>query len=358
MPVKDPMHPDEVTPEWLTHALRSGGVIKKASVLSVDRQILGDGVGFLSSVVRAGIKYDMEEEGAPSSVVVKIEPEQGEFQELGVELDAFKREIRFYREVAVNVPARLPRVYYAVDQPPAYSMVMEDLSSLTPGDQLAGMHASQIMDTVSIIAKIQGAYWNNSALEKLNWMPVTNAMAQDFNEKWDSFVEHYGDIICPEGLAVGEKLRGSLDWKKNEIERRPKTIVHSDLREDNILFGPENSGSEIIILDWQLTVRSIGAFDVARVISGSEIPKERSGHQFEVLRKWHDTLLEQGIRDYTWDDAVYDFRLGMLAFLCYPVHFHTAVIGAEGRSKELSHAIFSRSFRSAAEIEADSIIPA
>lgn len=357
MPLKDPMHPDEVTPEWLTHALRSGGAVKKAKVVSVDRDILGQGVGFLSSVVRARMEYDGEEEGAPSSVVVKIEPEDGEFQEFGDELDAFQREIRFYREVAVNVPARLPKVYYAVDKPPAYSMVMEDLSSLTPGDQLVGMHKSQVMDTVSVMAKIQASYWNNSALQELNWMPVTNSMGKDFNQKWDSFVEHYGELVGSEGLAVGEKLRGSLDWKKNEIEHRPKTIVHSDLREDNILFGPENSDSHIIILDWQLTIRSIGAFDVARVISGSEIPKERTGHQFEILRKWHNTLIEQGVRDYPWDDAVYDFRLGMLAFLCYPVHFHTAVIDSEGRTQELAHAIFSRSFRSAAEIDAGSILP-
>jgi ecdysteroid kinase len=357
MPIKDPLHPDEVTPEWLTHALRSGGIIKEASVTSIKKEMLGEGKGFLSSVLRVSIGYDKEEPGAPSSVVVKIEPEEGEFHDFGEELNVFEREIRFYRDVAQNVPVRLPVIYYTVGEPPAYSMVMEDLSSFTPGDQVIGMHTAQVMDTVEIIARIQAVYWNNNALERLDWMPDSNKVSSDYPQKWESFVKHFGAIVDPKGLAVGEKLTAYLDWKKKEIDRRPKTIVHSDLREDNLLFGPPGSDTPVLILDWQIAVRSIGAFDVARLISGSEIPKERTGHEFEVLRKWHGTLIEQGISGYSWDDAVYDFRLGALAYLCYPVHFHSGVIGAQGRTKKLAEAIITRAFSSVAEIDAASVLP-
>lgn len=351
------MHPDEVTAEWLTHALRSGGVITDASVKSVRKDILGEGKGFLSSVLRVAITYDREEEGAPSSVVVKIEPEEGEFHDFGDELNAFEREIRFYRDVARNVPVRLAAIYYTVDEPPAYSMVMEDLSSFVPGDQVAGIHTAQVMDTVEIIAKIQAVYWNNGALRQLDWMPESNEVSNDYGEKWGSFVKHFGEGLDHAGLMVGERLITYIDWKKKEIARRPKTIVHSDLREDNLLFAPTGSDAPVLILDWQIAVRSIGAFDVARLVSGSELPKERTGHQFEVLGKWHDTLVQQGVRDYPWEDAVYDFRLGALAFLCYPVHFHVGLIGAEGRTKKLAEAIFTRAFSSVAEIDAASVLP-
>jgi len=29
MPIKDPIHPEEITPEWITHALRDGGLLKE-----------------------------------------------------------------------------------------------------------------------------------------------------------------------------------------------------------------------------------------------------------------------------------------------------------------------------------------
>ncbi|TFG77410.1 MAG: DUF1679 domain-containing protein [Thermodesulfobacteriales bacterium] len=357
MPIKDPMHVDEITSEWITHALKEGGYLKNASVKSIEKKVIGDATGFLSSVVQVKIEYDLEEKDAPASVVVKIEPEEGGFKDFGDELNAFQREIHFYRDVAANLSIRLPELYYAVDKPPAFSMVMEDLSSYIPGDQVVGMHEQQVMTTVEEIARIQAQYWNNEALEKLTWMPDTNSMGDDYADKWESFVEHYGYCLDDKGRELCGKLARFIDWKKAEIQKRQKTIVHSDLREDNLLFPPSGSNDSILIIDWQLAVRNIGAFDVARLMGGSELPKERKGHQFEVLKRWHYTLIEHGVTNYPWEDAVYDFRLGTLSFLCYPVHLHQEIIGVQGRAKLLAEAIFTRSFATAVEIEAGSILP-
>jgi len=357
MKITNPLHPQEITAEWITFALRAGGVINQAIVRNVKKEILGGGKGFLSSVVRVSLDYDRVDKDAPKSVVVKIEPESDTFRKFGDELNAFQREIRFYKEVASNVPIRLPILYFSVDEAPAYSMVMEDLSSYTPGDQVIGMHRDQVMATVEILAKLQARYWDNIALERLRWMPTTNAIGIDYQEKWGSFVEHFGAYVEKKGLEVGERLGNSISWLEKEIEGRPKTIVHTDLREDNLLFGNPNSDEAILILDWQLAIRSIGVFDVARIIGGSELPSERSGHQFEVLRRWYDALIREGVRDYSWEDAVRDFRLGALELLCFPVHFHVGLIGSEGRSMELAQAICGRVFSSAVEIDAASVLP-
>lgn len=357
MTIKNPLHPEEITAEWITFALRSGGVLKKSAVKMLKREILGGGRGFLSSVVRASLVYDREEKGAPKSVVVKIEPESDTLHRFGDELNAFQREIRFYKEVASNVPIRLPILYFSVDEPPAYSMVMEDLSSYTPGDQVIGMHRGQVMATVEILAKLQAKYWNNNALERLNWMPTTNAVGIDYQDKWGSFVEHFGSFVDSKGLDVGERLGKTIPWLEEEIEKRPKTIVHTDLREDNLLFGDPDSDEAILILDWQLAIRSIGVFDVARIIGGSELPSERSGHQLEVLRRWYDALIREGVRNYSWEEAVHDFRLAALQLLCFPVHFHVGFIGSEGRTMELIKAICGRVFSSAVEIDAVSVLP-
>lgn len=93
MAIKDPIHPEEITPEWITHALRDGGLLKEASVKSIEKKILGESKGFLSSVVQVEIEYDTDEKEAPASVVVKIEPEEGYFRDFGDELNAFQREL-------------------------------------------------------------------------------------------------------------------------------------------------------------------------------------------------------------------------------------------------------------------------
>ncbi len=357
MSIKNPMHVSEITHQWLTHALREGGSLKEAAVISIDKKIIGEAKGFLSSVVRVKIDYDHKEEGAPESVVVKLEPEEGGFKDFGDEMHAFEREIRFYREVAGNVPVRLPKLYYAVDEPPAYSIVMEDLSHYVPGDQLSGMHSAQVMKTVEEIARLQAKYWNNEELEKLDWMPEFNGVGLDYVQKWPSFVKRFGFCIDDRAVELGNKISRHIDWKKQQILSRQKTIVHFDLREDNLMFPPAGEEGPILILDWQVTIRGIGAMDVFRVMGGSEIPVERKGHQFEILRKWYDTLIEEGVSNYSWDEAVYDFRLGAISYLCIPVHFHTAAIESVGRAQELIRAIVTRTFASAVEIDAGSILP-
>ncbi len=146
-----------------------------------------------------------------------------------------------------------------------------------------------------------------------------------------------------------------LDWVNQEIEKRPRTIAHHDLRADNLLFGPAGSPEEVVILDWQLALRSMGAWDVAKVMSGSELPVERHGHQIDVLRAWHETLLANGVDNYSWDDALRDLRLGALSLLANPVHFHRGMIGATGRKKQLGDAMFRRLFASAVEMGVESL---
>lgn len=45
MSIKNPVHPQEITPEWLTYALKLGGVIKDSSIKNLERRILGSSRG-------------------------------------------------------------------------------------------------------------------------------------------------------------------------------------------------------------------------------------------------------------------------------------------------------------------------
>jgi len=68
----------------------------------------------MSLIVQVGIAYaTAPPDGAPASLVAKLEPAAGAFREAERRFGAFDREIRFYREVAGRVPLRLPRIYYA-----------------------------------------------------------------------------------------------------------------------------------------------------------------------------------------------------------------------------------------------------
>ncbi|MEM8868724.1 MAG: oxidoreductase family protein, partial [Verrucomicrobiota bacterium] len=196
-------------------------------------------------------------------------------------------------------------------------------------------------------------------LDALDWMPTTNYIEADYEDNWASFKKHYGHFIEDGGVDLGNHLLPYIDWVFAEIEHRPKTITHNDLREDNLLFGAEGTAEEVIIIDWQLTTRSMGVFDVTRLMSGSTLPDLRRGHEIEILKIWHDALLDGGVEDYSWDDARYDLHLALLECICYPIKFHTAFIDKphEGRGYQLTEAIIRRHFASAVDLNAAEILP-
>lgn len=355
--MKTPSRIEEITPEWLTYALAQNGHITNSTVARIKTRPIGTGIGFLSTVTHVSLEYDRPEPTGPASLVVKLELSSGEMHDLSNEIHAFEREVRFYREVAPSVPIRLPRCYYAAMGSPASVLVMEDLTFATPCDQVTGLHATQVIEIARLVGRLQGKFWNNHALASLAWMPTTNReLWVHFDSLWGSFVEGFDGSMEKPARELGARLRGKSQWLENEVDRRPRTLVHSDLKADNILLGPPGTPDCILILDWQLAIRSMGAFDVARLMGGSELPKERHGHQLDVLQAWFDEVRRSGVA-YHWDEALHDLRLGGLQMVCWALQFYAFVAESEGRPRELVTRICERAFDSAVEMDAVSILP-
>jgi hypothetical protein len=355
-----PQHVDEITPEWMGAALRAGGAGDLPVVAGVRTQVIGSEKGFLSQTVRVEIAYaGPPSNGAPSSVVVKLEPEGGSFREAERGSKAFDREIRFYRELAARVPLRLARVYYGDASDAGKVLVMEDLSAFQCIDQLHGLRHEQVIATARDAAKLHAAFWNDAALAGLEWLPLhDHFFADGFVDHWPAFAASYELRIGRDAVRLGERVALHLRWLEERISERPVTLVHGDLRADNLLFGCDPSRPEIVLLDWQLATRSLGAIDLARLLGGSEPAAERRGHQIEVVTAWHETLLRAGLVEYEFETALTDFRLGVLYCLFIPVKgFALAGAAAGGRTGRLLDAITERLYASAIELDAGSLLP-
>jgi hypothetical protein len=361
MPLANPRHVAEISAAWLDEILQQAKAIDQAHVVSVESTTIGEGIGYLSSVARVKLTYDNAsaiKNGAPASVVVKIEPEREEFRRMGQEFHAFEREIRFYREVASRVKIRLPRIFYTVAQSPDFAIVMEDLGYCTAGDQLAGMHERQVLVAARLMGQLQAQFWNNGTLAELSWMPSSWQLWEHYKDHWESFAENCHQWLGPEHMLLGRRVAKRFDWIVEQMNAAPPTIVHCDLREDNLLFGKPETPEEVLIVDWQLAIRGMGAYDMASLQGGSELALERRGHPFNVLRTWHETLMANGVENYSYGEALRHFRLGSLVCLTLPVYFHIKVIHGEiARGRSLCEAQARRHFGAALEIDAASILP-
>jgi aminoglycoside phosphotransferase (APT) family kinase protein len=356
-----PGHVEEIDAPWVEHVLDAAGMLGEARVAGVARRVIGAEKGFLSATVRVELAYAGEPPpGTPRSLVVKIEPPAGTFRDAERRVDAFSREVRFYRELASLLPIRLPRVYFAAAREDGSALVMEDLTGLDGADQLHGLAHRQVVATVRTAARLHAAFWDSAALRALDWMPERDHFFDDgFADHWPSFARTYELRIGRDGLRLGESIVARLAWLEERIAARPMSVIHGDLRADNLLFAPRPDGAapDVVLLDWQLATRSLAAIDVARVMGGSEPAAERRGHQLEVFAAWHEALLEAGVRGYAFEEALDDFRLAALYCLVIPVK-GLYLAGAEpgARTARLIDAMAERFYASALELDAGRLL--
>lgn len=359
MTTTTPQTVSEISAEWIDAVLRSAGAISAEHVASIETQAIGEATGFLSSMAIVRIKYDRPSGVAPAGVVVKLMPVSETFRETEHETHAFAREVAFYRDVAPAIKVRVPNVYYAVADETGKALVFEDLSHLRAGDQVAGMQHEEVLTTVRQIARVHASYWENDRLTSLAWLPDHDQMwRRGYEEHWPAFEREFAVRLGGEAIALGERVLKNLEWMKERVAERPCTLVHFDLRADNLLFGEPKSKDAVVILDWQLANRSMGAIDPTRLLGGSEPASQRNGHHLEVFTAWHEALLTHGVPGYEFEDGLADFRLGALFNLMVPVRAHGALTECTAvRAWRLIDALTERMYVSALELDAGSLLP-
>ena len=311
----DPLDSEPV-PEGLRRA-EAGWLADQlgVAVRGFEEEVIGAGRGFISTTWR--LVLDTDPPGlAPGSVVLKSETSNPQFRAIGRQERAFEREVSFYRDLAPRIDAHLPTIYACGNGEDDNWLLMEDLSALRAGDQVRGLSQREARAALERIAAVHAAYWMDPQLQAQPWLPSHTFWFQgEFDDLLEGFEAEYGLRIGERTMALVRQVVDRNDAIDQALEQRPWTLVHGDLRADNLLFGEPGDRDEALILDWQTVNRSLGAIDLAFLVGGSEPPVERSGHLFELLEFWHGALVVQGVRDYSLADARYDLQLAALRCL-------------------------------------------
>ena len=109
--------PEDVTPAFLTEVL--GRPVEDFDAVPV-------GTGQMADSVR----YSLEPDGDPASVVVKFAAANDTSRATGLALRSYEIEVRFYRELAHTVGIRTPRCHHAAVDPATgwFTLVLEDMA--------------------------------------------------------------------------------------------------------------------------------------------------------------------------------------------------------------------------------------
>ncbi len=312
-----PADPRALTAEWLTGVLHAAGALGKARVLSPGLQPVGPGKGMAGRVVRLRPAYDLEEPGAPRRLIAKFPPEPGPTRTLADRLHLQEREYGSYTELAGRLGVPVPRLYAAAAGDGGYVLLLEDVGPAREGDLLRGCSLDEAWSVVAQLACMHAAWWQSPDLEKLAWLPSPNSrevidlMARRGRAAWAEFRRRFGAHMPGPILKLGAALscdRSVLD----RLARPPFTLVHGDMRINNVLFAPEPPPCPLAFIDWQTVIQGRGPMDLATLFVSSLQPEDRRAAEADLIPRYHALLVEKGVRDYSLEECRLDYRLAVV----------------------------------------------
>jgi hypothetical protein len=304
---------DELTPEWLTAALRSGGL--QVTVGGVEHRPVG--TGQMAESHRLTLTYEDDGGGGPSTVVAKV-PAAGPESRAAGAAGGYANEVGFYRDLADTVTIRVPDCHYAAigSDLGRFVLLLEDLAPAAQGDQLAGCTVDQATAAVETLAGLHGPRWCDPTLFDVTWLqrvtPETSFfLGEIMRSSTEGFIERYRDRMA--GADV-EMLRAFSAVTQDWVAARPErfALVHGDYRLDNLLFATAAGGSPAAAVDWQTLGIGLPGRDLAYFLGNGLLPEDRREHERALVATYHRALTAQGVDGHSLDECWEDYRFGQL----------------------------------------------
>jgi hypothetical protein len=325
--------PAEITPAWMTEALRVGGVDTEVTGLRLERI----GNGMLGANYRVHLEH-RSSSGAPASVVVKMAAgpkETRDFVKAG-----YRTEVGFYRLFATRAGIRTPRCWSAGISSDLleFTLVMDDAGAAVPGRQVDGCTPAQATAAVRNLAGLHAPFWNQHELnEGLDWLrsPTGGRLgyfSQVFARGVEDYITRFSGALPAEDTETLHQLAELLpEWNAHLRDR--VSLIHGDYRLDNLLFA----GDEPTAVDWQTLELGLPGRDLGYFLGTALPPEQRRAQEQALVAAYHQRLAELGVEDYPPDLCFHDYRIGVVQA---PVITILGCVYSPGESTPATDAMF------------------
>jgi hypothetical protein len=313
----------QITPVWLTQALKYKGSTSEASVVSYSVETIGQEFGFMNHNARIRIEYDSDSDGLPDSAIIKLPSTDHDLRTIGSKIGNAMREVRFYEELSADSILQTPHSYYGAADPETGRtfLLLEDMGTASKGDSVVGCSIEQATLAMSELAKFHDVWWENPGLEQLEWLPLRESDAVLYQnlyaEGWELLAKQIPSGM-PRALEdISDRIYEAIPDLKSQLTKSPQTIVHGDYRPDNFFFGTCSDSSSFVVFDWEFCVRGRGVYDVATFISEAFTPERRKDVEMDLLRHYHASITKNITGAYSFEECVDDYRTSIMEVFAF-----------------------------------------
>ena len=326
-------NPDQITTEWLTSALSKSGALTHGAVASFE---LDTGKGNWSTNGSLIVTYSNNARGTlPKRLFLKM---------ANTDLDDGESfddsEVIYYTRDYVDVPnAPLLSCYDA-----AYSAELKRYHILLDDVSETHISSSEKQPTLEYglalaegLAILHARWWGAKRLAEAGVSIHSAAHIQTFVDIAEPgtghIVSRFSSELKQHEVSLMRELFAKHPQTMLQRVQDPNgfTLIHGDTGDQNIL-APRVGSRPIYIIDrqpfnWSLTTW-LGVYDIAYALVLDWDVELRRQCEIPILKRYHETLIQNGVTEYSWEQLYDDYRL------CVPICVYVATEYCRGGINE------------------------
>jgi hypothetical protein len=270
-------------------------------------------VGALGEIGIFSVEYGSPT-GLPSRFVGKCPLDHDAARIYNAIMQYYIRENGFYRDLAGDVPMRVPRAWVNLSEGDRHVLLIDHIDG-TEGNILQGTTFEVMRRLVGDLARLHGRYWMDENLRRFPWVldwqtPSFLTGVQILRHGWTEVTTREPDLVPHDLKALCETTLEDVEgWLRRYVER-PWTFVHGDYQLDNVVFRDD----DYVIVDWQGCMVSFPGMDLGWLLASS-VTDELVVREPELLDHYASVLAEAGGPSWSRDDVLDDIAWAMIHYV-------------------------------------------
>lgn len=314
---------EDVTAEWLTQALRAGGVLGKQTVIGFCVEPISAARSRLSSLASISVSYDQPTSDLPDTLFAKFVSRIPANRERAADRRLFQTEIALYQNLGDMMPLNMPRMYYgAADETSDLAVVLlEEIEGISKAGLSVvdewSLTKSEARLALRELSGMHARWWGDESLSEHSWLlPVDCARRRNayntYEQAWKKLRDVMEPVLTTSEMRMCDTLSEFLPTVMSELKQMPMTLCHGDYHPSNLLWDEIGEPNTVWAVDWQVSAIGPAIQDASYLLGMGTTRDNLKLVRQEYLPEYHAALVDAGVKDYEYQQLLNDYRYGLL----------------------------------------------